>query len=62
MDSLFVQVSLHLEKKCFILPLLLEKSFFLSSFGKVPQLLLPVVLSSNNMSPYDVSGFMYFTF
>lgn len=28
MDSLFVQVSLHLENKCFILPLLLEKSFF----------------------------------
>lgn len=67
MDSLFVQVSLHLENKCFILPLLLEKSFFfstlqMSSFGKVPQLLLPVFLSSNNMSPYDVPGFMYFTF
>lgn len=46
MDSLFVQVSLHLENKCFILP----------------QLLLPVFLSSNNMSPYDVPGFMYFTF
>lgn len=67
MDSLFVQVSLHLENKCFILPLLLEKSFFfstlqMSSFDKVPQLLLPVFLSSNNMSPYDVPGFMYFTF